>query len=146
MTRNFTLFGSPIDQNALRSFIIYCLRVRDKESFNVNEKLVNYHICFLCTTGGHNQSIRSNYSDEKFHSSFTEDELKHEFRQVLPSENHRRKSLDRHRDFMVSANEETSSVRVISFIALYVFSTVIFFRSLSIQHSATFIGLRFLSD
>ena len=36
--------------------------------------------------------------------------MKHDFRQVLPSENHRRKSMDYHRDLMVSANDETSSV------------------------------------
>lgn len=70
------------------------------------------------TGGGLNQSARSNYSDEKFHSSFTEDELKHDFRQVLPSENHRRKSMDHHRDLMVSAAEETSSVRYFSLLLM----------------------------
>lgn len=44
--------------------------------------------------------------DDKFHSSFTEDEFKHDYRMVLPSENHRRKSLDH---FSSTANE-TSSV------------------------------------
>lgn len=67
-----------------------------------------YFSHYLAFLGAPDESIHSNYSEEKFHSSLTEDELKHDFRQVLPSENHRRKSLD-HRDYIISGNE-TSSV------------------------------------
>jgi len=67
-------------------------------------------IVFPIFLDSQNETIQSHYSDEKFHSSFTEDELKHDFRQVLPSENHRRKSLDHHRDYIISANDESSSV------------------------------------
>ncbi|XP_065646812.1 centrosome-associated protein 350 isoform X7 [Hydra vulgaris] len=44
---------------------------------------------------------------ERFNSSLTEDELKNDFRMVLPSENHRRKSLDS-KD-IISTNEQSSS-------------------------------------
>ncbi|XP_047134518.1 centrosome-associated protein 350 isoform X3 [Hydra vulgaris] len=51
-----------------------------------------------------NESIRLG---EHFNSSLTENELKNDFRMVLPSENHRRKSLDSNN--IISTNEQSSS-------------------------------------
>lgn len=52
-------------------------------------------------------SIHSIPEEEKFHSSFAEEELKHDYRMVLPSENHRRKSFGQ-KEYIISGCESSS--------------------------------------
>lgn len=57
-----------------------------------------------------NEDSFSANSEDKINSSLTEEELKHDFRMVLPSENHRRKSLDCMDSFIMG--NDTSSVSI----------------------------------